>query len=173
MTTNIVVDVESDGQVPGVHSMVSFGAVIIEEGLSRTFYGKTAPISDTWVPEALAVSGHSREEHMTFPSPKETMDEFALWIKSNTDGRPIFWSDNNGYDFAFINYYFHVYHGSNPFGWSSQNINSFYKGVSRDMYASFKKYRKTKHTHHPVDDAMGMAEAMLEIKKRYTVNIKI
>ena len=168
-----MVDVESDGPVPGVHSMVSFGAVIVEEGLSNTFYGQLQPISDIWIPEALAVSGHSREETLTFDDPVDVMTKFANWIKKHENGkRPVFWSDNNGYDFAFISYYFHVYYGSNPFGWSSQNLNSFYKGISRDMTASFKRYRKTKHTHHPVDDAMGCAEALLAIVDIYDVQTR-
>lgn len=35
----------------------------------------------------------------------------------------------------------------------------------------WKKMRKTKHTHDPLDDAMGMAEAILEIKKRGLIRI--
>jgi hypothetical protein len=38
------------------------------------------------------------------------------------------------------------------------------------MFASFKRLRKTKHTHHPVDDARGKAEAMLQIKDQYDLN---
>ena len=51
-----VVDVEADGPIPGKYSMVSFGAVLVEPGLGRTFYGRTRPISDAFLPEALAVS---------------------------------------------------------------------------------------------------------------------
>jgi hypothetical protein len=167
--TNIVVDIEADGPVPGLYSMVSFGAVIVEPGLNRTFYGQCLPISDQWIPEALAVSGHSREECMTFPESEKTMKDFAEWLLNNNRGRPIFWADNNGFDFAFINYYFHRFLGQNPFGWSSHNINSLYKGIKRNQRANFRKYRKTKHTHHPVDDAIGNAEAMLEMKTRYNL----
>ncbi len=42
----IMIDVESDGPVPPDYSMVSFGAVVVEPGLSRTFYGKLCPISE-------------------------------------------------------------------------------------------------------------------------------
>ena len=31
----IIVDVESDGPIPGDYSMISFGAVIVEEKLDR------------------------------------------------------------------------------------------------------------------------------------------
>jgi hypothetical protein len=35
-----------------------------------------------------------------------------------------------------------------------------------DMFQSFKHLRRTAHTHDPVDDAMGNAEALMEMKKR-------
>ena len=164
--SNFVIDVEADGPVPGLYSMVSIGAVLLDNDLKTTFYGQLRPIPDAkWIPEALAISGHSREEVMKFPSPAVTMTEFADWIQKNNKGRPVFWADNNGFDFAMISYYFHAYLGNNPFGWSSQNINSLYKGIENDMYASFKHLRKTKHTHHPVDDAMGNAEALLAMRQ--------
>ena len=169
--SNIIVDVEADGPVPGLFSMVSFGAVILSENLDKTFYGQLRPISEEWVPEALAVSGHSREETLTFRDPVFVMQEFASWITANSKGRPIFWADNNGFDWQFINYYFHAYYGSNPMGFSSQNINSLYKGITRDLFCSFKHLRKTKHTHHPVDDAKGNAEALIAM--RDTMNLKI
>lgn len=164
MSQNVSMDVESDGPCPGVHSMICFGAVIVENGLQRTFYGQLKPISDIWVPEALAVSGFTREDTMKFADPYDTMLEFEMWLNKNMDGkRPIFWSDNNGYDFAFINYYFWKYLNRNPFGWSSANIGSFYKGQQGDLYSSFRHLRDTKHTHHPVDDAKGNAEAMMKM----------
>jgi hypothetical protein len=161
--TNIVVDIEADGPCPGKGSMVSFGAVIVDSILDQTFYGQCRPITNYWVPEALAVSGHTREETLAFPDPVDTMRQFADWLSINAGDRCIFWADNNGFDWQWINYYFHNYYGKNPFGFSSQNINSLFKGLNKNMYASFKHLRKTKHTHHPVDDAKGNAEALLSI----------
>lgn len=159
-----MVDVESDGPCPGLHSMICFGAVIVEPGLQRTFYAKLKPISDIYVPQALAVSGFSREQTLQFPDPRDAMQNFESWLLKNTEGkRPIFWSDNNGFDFAYINYYFWNFLGRNPFGWSSGNIGSFYKGITRNTYSNFKHLRETQHTHHPVDDARGNAEALLKM----------
>ena len=36
----IMVDVESDGPIPGDYSMVCFGAIVVEPALDRTFYGR-------------------------------------------------------------------------------------------------------------------------------------
>ena len=64
-----MVDVESDGPIPGDYSMVCFGAVVVEPSLEKTFYGKLKPISDKWIPEALAVSGFSREDRALSKGP--------------------------------------------------------------------------------------------------------
>lgn len=161
----IVVDVESDGGLLGVNSMVCFGAIVVEPTLSKTFYGKTKPIGTIYNSEALAISGFSRKEHEGFEDPEKVFIEFAKWIKENSVGQPILFSDNNGYDASWINWYFLRYTGSNPFGWSSRRIGDLYCGLTKDSRSTWKHLRKTKHTHHPVDDAKGNAEALLEMQK--------
>lgn len=167
-----MVDIESDGPIPGDFSMISFGAVLVKEQLDKTFYGKLKPISEKFIPEALEVSGFSREETLTFPEPKEVMIKFAEWIKDNCSDRPIFISDNNGFDWMFICWYFHHFTGSNPFGHSSQNLGSLYKGMEKDTFKTFKHLRRTEHTHNPVDDAIGNAEALITLKKEFGLKIK-
>ena len=110
---------------------------------------------------ALAISGFSREEHLKFDDPVVVMKEFAKWLAINSNGQPILISDNNGYDSSWINYYFHKYYGSNPFGWSSRRIGDLFCGAEYDLRYRWKKHRISKHTHNPVDDAMGNAEALL------------
>lgn len=161
----IMVDIESDGPAPGLYSMVCFGAIVVSPDLSQTFYGRTRPISERWNAEALAVSGFSREQHQAFDDPAQVMRRFADWIARHGGRRPVFISDNNGFDWSFINYYFHCYLEQNPFGFSSQNLGSLYKGLVKDTFSSFKHLRRTRHSHDPVDDARGNAEALLEMKK--------
>lgn len=160
----VMVDIESDGPIPGDYSMVCFGAVIVEPGLTRTFYGRLRPISDRFVPGALEVSGFSREETLAFNDPKQVMEAFDRWLAANAGGRPTFVSDNNGFDWQFINWYFHHFLGKNRFGHSSMNLGSLYKGLVKDTFKNFKHLRQTRHTHDPVDDARGNAEALLHLK---------
>lgn len=162
----VSVDIESDGPIPGKYSMVCFGAVIVEPTLKKTFYGKTKPISDLWIPEALSISGFSREDHLTFDEPEKVMKNFADWIDENSKGHPIFIADNNGFDFAWINFYMWTYLGRNPFGYSSRRISDLWCGYNNDMYAKWKHFRKTTHSHDPVADATGNAEALFEMQKR-------
>ena len=125
-----MVDVESDGPIPGDYSMVSFGAVLVNEALDQTFYGQLRPISEQFVPSALAVSGHTREEVLTFNDPKSVMENFRIWVQEHSSGQPIFISDNNGFDWMFICWYFH-------------------------------------------HDAKGNAEALLTLKTKYELKIKL
>lgn len=164
--TYIMVDVEADGPAPADYSMIALGAIVVEEALNRTFYGRLMPVSDTWMPEALAVSGFTREETLSFDDPQKVMTDFAVWIAANAKGRPMFVSDNNGFDWQFVNWYFWHFTGGNPFGHSSTNLGSLYKGLVRDMSKNFKHLRKTRHTHNPVDDARGNAEAFLTIQAK-------
>lgn len=78
----VMVDVESDGPIPGDYSMVCFGAIIVEPELSRTFFGQLKPISSQFLPDALAVSGYSREECLSFNDPGEVMEQFRRDRKS-------------------------------------------------------------------------------------------
>jgi hypothetical protein len=157
----VMVDVESDGPIPADYSMICIGAIFVEPSLEKTFYGELKPISEKWIPEALAVSGFSREETFLFDDPKIVMTRFATWVEANSNGRPFFISDNNGYDWQFVNWYFHHFLGKNPFGYSSSNLGSLYKGFMKDASTNFKHLRQTKHTHNPVDDARGNAQALL------------
>lgn len=169
----VMVDIESDGPIPGDFSMVCFGAVAVEPGLARTFYGRLRPISEAWVPEALAVSGFSREQVLGFDDPKEVMQRFSDWLAGLRTKRLVFMSDNNGFDWSFVNWYFHHFLGKNPFGHSSQNLGSLYKGLVNDTFATFKHLRKTAHTHDPVDDARGNAEALLHMKQQMGLKISL
>lgn len=166
----ISLDCETDGPIIGKHSIVCFGAVVVRDGLKDTFYGQIRPLTIHYQPSALEISGFTRKEHEKFDEPVEVMTNFYNWIKEVSVGNPILISDNNGYDASWINYYFHTFYGVNPFGWSSRRIGDLYCGLVKDAQAPWKKLRKTKHDHHPVNDAKGNAEAVLHMK---TMGLKI
>jgi hypothetical protein len=161
----VMVDVESDGPIPGDYSMICLGAVVVREELAQTFYGRLRPISQLWIPEALAISGFSREQTLAFDEPKAVMEQFARWVVQHAKARALFVSDNNGFDWQFVNWYFWHFTGGNPFGHTSTNLGSLYKGLVKDTFQNFKHLRRTAHTHNPLDDAIGNAEALLEMKK--------
>lgn len=171
-----VIDVEADNKSPASGSMVCFGAVLVAD-TSKTFYGKTWPIVNTFNPEALKVSGFSREDHRGFDSPEGVMLDFERWIKEvNIKDNPVFISDNPAFDWQWINFYFDKWDIVNPFGFSARRIGDLYCGMKKDASLNQewkRKYRKTKHTHNPVDDAMGNAEAIIAFREQLNLRIKL
>lgn len=168
-----MVDVEADGPIPGDYSMISIGAVLVEPYLLRTFFGQMRPISERFLPRALEVSGHTREDCLAFEGPKTVMERFSAWVVDNSKGRPLFISDNNGFDWGFVNWYLHHFCGENPFGHSSTNLGSLYKGLVRDTFKNFKHLRETPHTHNPLDDARGNAEALLRMRDELGLLVRL
>lgn len=161
----VMVDVETDGPIPGDYSMVSLGAVCFEKP-ELTFYRTIKPISEKWDAEALSISGFSRETTMTFQDPVEVMEDFEFWAKNLTiefPGQLIFISDNNGFDWMFVCWYFWHFLNRNPFGHTSQNLGSIYKGMLGNMRKSFKHLRTIKHSHNSLEDAVGNVGAMYKM----------
>jgi len=55
----------------------------------------------------------------------------------------------------------------NPFGFSARRIGDLYAGMKQDMFkgSEWKRMRGTPHTHNALDDAMGNAQALLQMKE--------
>lgn len=156
----VMVDVEASGQSPASGDMTQFGAVIVRPPLVATnvFYGV---IGNAIARTPSVVERAKVRWEMTDGLYPHVMQDFELWLSRFSVGNPCFISDNNGFDWQFINYYFQYHLGQNPFHHTSTNLGSLYKGLVGDMKKNFKHLRKTLHTHHPVDDAMGNAEALV------------
>jgi hypothetical protein len=156
-----VVDVEADGPIPGDYSLLWIGAVALDT--LETFNVKLQPLPHASVsPEALNATGLDRKDfEENGKSPDIAMNEFYSWIQNtNKKGRPTLFSDNNQFDGMFIAWYFHHFLKHNPFSYSSRRIGDLYCGLKKDLFANWKHLRQTAHTHNPVEDAMGNAEAL-------------
>ena len=173
-----VIDVEADGPTPGIYSMIQIGAVALNSnGIQEKFGINLAPITDNYLEAALKAIHVSRDRSLTFPDAKKSMFAFDDFInryslKPQYMGRPIFFSDNNGFDWQFINYYFWKFLNRNPFGFSSNNITNIYGGIHNKLRdGDWKKFRTTKHSHDALDDALGNSEALLTIAQHYNINL--
>lgn len=170
---HVVVDIEGNGPLVGIHSMISIGAVILDNKLDKTFYVEMAPLTDKYVPEALAVSGFTFEQTKTFMPAEEAFKLFGEWISKHFgDKRPIIWADNPSYDVAWINWYFNYFQDSSPFGWSGRRIGDFICGLQLDPRYQWKHLRgHFKHTHNALDDAKGNAHALNQAQEIYKVKL--
>ena len=179
--TYVSVDIEADGPLPGVHSMLSIGAVDVLAP-DRTFYAELKPVSETFVPEALAVSGLDRQKLAAEGrEPAEAMEDLVRWTKG-LGGRPVFVSFST-WDWSFVYYYLIRYSGRSPFGHSSLDIKSYYMGRFGSRWGDTAKRRIAEqraallkglgpHTHNALDDAKEQGELFRRVMESPTASFQ-
>ena len=110
-------DVECDGPVPGLYSMLSFGFVAAAEQSQDqwrrmpngpTFYRELAPISEQWDNEALEVSGLDRTRlAIEGAPPSAAMRDAFDWIERVCDGgSPVLVCYPRSFDWLWLYWYF-------------------------------------------------------------------
>jgi len=170
----ISVDVEAAGPLPPTYSMLSLGAVVVEDP-KATFYVELKPVNDNSVPEAMKVVGRTLQDFARVGrDPKEAVAAFRDWVGSvANDGKPVFVGFNATFDWAFVNFYFHQYLGENPFGIGGIDIKSYYMGLSggrwEDTRSSLIRSElkgRSPHTHNALDDAIEQAEMFKRMREK-------
>jgi len=169
MTILISADVETSGPVPGLGDLVSFGLVVIEPGLTRTFRsGLMRAEHRQHEKERYRIIGCTREGHENaVQTIASVMRRMELWFEdvlaTSRNGRCLLVSDNPGYDFMWLATESHLKLGHAQFGHSARRIGDVWAGLvgkPRDT-RGWKDLIVTPHDHDPVNDAMGVAEAWL------------
>lgn len=170
----ISVDIEAAGPIPSTYSMLSLGAVAVDDP-KTTFYAEFRPINQNSVPEAMKVVGRTLQDfRRTGREPKEAMIAFRDWLGSVvTSGKPVFVGFNATFDWAFVNHYFHHYLNENPFGFGGIDIKSYYMGMTGCSWEDTRSSRiapemkgKSPHTHNALDDAIEQAEMFRRMRER-------
>lgn len=169
-------DIETDGPIPGPHSMLSFGsaAYTADKELVSTFEANlnTLPGAnghpDTmawWASQPDAWAAH-REN---LRDPEETMPAYVAWVKS-LPGKPVFVGYPAGFDFLFVYWYLIRFAGESPFSFSALDIKSYAMAVlGTDYRATVKRnmpkpwFDKLPHTHKALDDAIGQGALFCNI----------
>ncbi len=160
------VDVEASGPIPGVYSMLSVGACLVEDD-QTTFKRYLRPISEKFDQKALSVSKLSLDElRHSGDDPAEVMEAMRRWVTSLSVGQtPVFVGLNAAFDWSFVNYYFHFYLSHNPFGFAPLDIKAFYAGATGSKWLDARSSVMSKilgatkvATHDALDDAIAQAE---------------
>jgi hypothetical protein len=174
----ISVDIEADGPIPGPYSMLSIGAAVAgrqdaggytaTDPEAHTFYRELRPISDAFVPEALAVSGLDRDRlAVEGGEPAAVMGEFTAWVREVGRGaQPVMCGYPASYDWTFLYWYLMRFTGASPFGHSGcMDMKTLYATKARLPLRAVAKgtmprelLSRRRHTHHALDDAIEQAE---------------
>lgn len=160
-------DVETDGPVAGVHSMLSLGSAAFsaDKRLLGCFSANLAtlpdcqpdPVTTAWwatQPEAWAACRQHPE------APIEVMTRYVSWLK-DLPGRPVFVAYPTAFDFPFVYYYLMRFTGENPFGFSAIDIKTYAMAMLGRPYRGSGKHAMpdrwfdpAPHTHVALDDAL-------------------
>ncbi|MCL8013218.1 3'-5' exoribonuclease [Streptomyces sp. AS02] len=174
----ISVDIEADGPIPGPYSMLSMGAAVAgvqdADGFTpadpeqRTFYRELRPISEEFVPEALAVSGLDRERlRAEGTEPAAALTEFTAWVREVSAGaQPVMAGYPASYDWTFLYWYLIRFTGASPFGHSGcLDMKTLYATKAELPLRAVAKgtmprelLSRRRHRHHALDDAIEQAE---------------
>ena len=170
----IAVDVEADGPIPGPYSMISLGMAVAGRP-DLTFYTELRPISDAFVPQALAVSGLDRDRLLReAPSAEEAMRSAANWVNGLRGvGRPVFLAAPAVWDGMFVHWYFMRFLGKSPFGatGSGVDLRSYWMGLTGCEWVETRKgaikhalaLTGLPHTHHAGEDAAELAQVFAAV----------
>jgi hypothetical protein len=159
-------DVETDGPIPGPHSMLSFASIAFRG--DKTNVGEFAvnlaplpgaaahPRTTTWwgaFPEALAIARVDPEE------PATAMVRYVKWLRE-LPGRVVFVGQPAGYDFMWVYWYLQRFAGDSPFGHSALDVKTYAMALLKKPYRDCVKgalpavWRDPlPHTHVALDDA--------------------
>ena len=163
----ISTDVETDGPIPGPHSMLSIGsaAYTADKELVSTFSANLETLADAsphpktaewWAtqPEAWAACRTDLE------SPQAAMTRYVAWIKT-LKAKPVFVAYPAGFDFLFVYWYLIRFAGESPFSHSALDMKSFAMALLKKDYRDSTKRNMPKrwfddlpHSHVALDDAI-------------------
>ncbi len=167
MEIYVSTDVEADGPIPGLNSMLSFAsaAYTADKKLLGTFSAnlETLPgaspdprTTKWWATQPEAWAACRRDQRR----PEDALREYAAWLKA-LPGKPVFVGYPATYDFLFIQWYLGRFVGESPFGFAALDVKSYAMALLKKEFRETTKERMPAHwfdahphTHIALDDAI-------------------
>lgn len=164
----VSVDIEADGPVPVIHSMISLGAAAFtaEGELVDTFGRNLEPLEGASPDPDTTAWWDSQPEEVRLAArcdarpAGEVMTEFDGWVRA-LEGTPVFVAYPAGFDFTFVDIYLHLFTGGSPFRHSAFDMKTaamllggvdYHEADSRLISTRWPSEQR--HTHVALDDAI-------------------
>lgn len=160
-------DVETDGPIPGPHSMLSFAsaAYTADKSLVSTFSANLDTLPGaSGAPETMAwwadnADAYAKSREGTEP-PDAAMKRYVAWV-ATLPGRPVFVAYPAGFDFLFVYWYLIRFAGESPFSHSALDMKTYAMVLLGKPYRESTKRNMPKrwfddlpHSHVALDDAI-------------------
>lgn len=160
-------DVEADGPVPGLNSMLSFAsaAYLPDKTLVTTFSANLETLPEAQ-PDPRTMSWWKTQPEAwqacreDLQAPEKALRDYLSWLK-RLPARPVFVGYPVAFDFMWVHYYLIRFTGESPFSHSALDIKTFAMAMMKTEYRdSIKRnmpkhwFDKLPHTHQALDDAL-------------------
>lgn len=167
MEIYVSTDVETDGPIPGPHSMLSFAsaAYLGDKTIIATFSANLETLPDA-VPHPDTVAWWKKNPEAwaacrrDLLPPDAALKKYLLWLES-LPGKPIFVAYPAAFDFLFVYWYLIRFAGKSPFGHNALDIRSYAMGLLKTNYRDSGKrhmpahwFDDLPHSHVALDDAI-------------------
>ena len=160
-------DIEADGRIPGVYSMLSFGSAAYQADgtLLGTFTANleqlpgaaTDPETMAWWAERPQEWAASRQD---LQEPEAAMQAYFTWLKELPE-TPVFVGYPATWDFMFIYWYLIRFVGESPFEHRGLDVRTYAMALMKKEFNRSGKRHMPKrwfadlpHTHQALDDAL-------------------
>lgn len=160
-------DIETDGPIPGPHSMLSFAsaAYLADKTLLGTFTANLdllpgaagAPDTMAWWKSQPTAWDAAR---LNPEPPEAVMPRYVTWVES-LPGKPVFVAYPAGFDFTFVYWYLIRFAGRSPFSFAALDVKSYAAALLGSEFRRTTKRTMPKewfdpapHTHVALDDAI-------------------
>jgi len=136
--TYFCVDLEANGQVPGLYDMVSLGAVVVapdeggQLGIGADFYVEIRPQAPRFDAKAAAIHGLDQDRLAAEGLPRgQAMKMLAAWVGAHTvpGTEPVFVGHNAPFDWSFVAWTYAAEELPNPFGYKALCTKALSAGV--------------------------------------------
>ncbi len=160
-------DVETDGPIPGPHSMLSFASAAYraDKALLGTFSANLYLLEGAcghpetmawWAKNQAAFDATRRDLELPQPALRRYVD----WLKG-LPGKPVFVAYPAGFDFLFVYWYLIRFAGESPFSFSALDMKTYAMALLKCEYRDAVKghmprrwFDPLPHTHVALDDAI-------------------
>ena len=181
----VSIDVEADGPVPGLNSMLSLGAAAFtgDGALVDTFSANLNALPEAhedpktmrwWAEQPRAWAACRTQTR----DPERAMRSFDTWVRAHamTAGTPVMVAYPAAFDTMWVEWYLHRFVGDSPFLRRAIDVKTLAmvamgKGYRRAVKARMPRHwhAVARHTHVAVDDAIEQGELFMNIVRELNV----
>ena len=181
----VSVDIEADGPIPGVHSMLSVGAAALtsDGDVVDTFTVNIEPLPEAsedvrtmrwWAAHADAYAATQTDQR----PPADAMGAFSGWLEDQhrSVGAPVMVAWPLAFDGMWMQWYLHRFTGESPFRRRAIDVRTLAMVSTGAGYArsgkpelGWKQHKRAAHTHVALDDALEQAALFIHIVRSLNV----